>query len=314
MQLIKPSVEIITEPDLFKRIELAARTCYKSEGKIAPGSDMKLFKRLVASGHESTLEHSNIVVVCEAFASTQLRSALIDYEEALQDSEEAAGVPAYIRRDTVHDGVFSGNLRAWRSLCKICFNYPVLRYLFCLHPAFEDLGLEDYQPDAAMKEAGFEASIVDPTPDLGDRHNIITARFTCDRGVSHELVRHRCLSFSQESTRYVNYKDGAQFIEPWWWDSANPWDRKTFEMDCRDAETAYARMMRVPFATPQKARAVLSNALKTEVVATGTVEQWKKLVLPLRLSQGAHPDIRRLMTLFCQQMNWTEFLKEDESR
>ena len=299
MELIKSSVEIITEPDLFKRIELAARTCYKSEDKIAPGSDMKLFKRLVASGHESTLEHSNIVVVCDVFACMQLRTALDDYENAV-------GLPAYIRRDTMHDGVFSGNLRAWRSLCKVCFNYPVLRYLFYLHPAFEDLHLEDYQPDASLKEAGFAAVIAEPDPAFGDRHNIITARFICDRGVSHELVRHRCLSFSQESTRYVNYKEGAQFIEPWWWDSATHFDKETFRMDCRDAETAYARMMRTPYATPQRARAVLNNALKTEVVATGTVEMWKKLVLPLRLAQGAHPDIRRLMTLFCEQMNWKE--------
>ena len=299
MELIKSSVEIITEPDLFKRIELAARTCYKSEDKIAPGSDMKLFKRLVASGHESTLEHSNIVVVCDVFACMQLRTALDDYENAV-------GLPAYIRRDTMHDGVFSGNLRAWRSLCKVCFNYPVLRYLFYLHPACEDLHLEAYQPDASLKEAGFAAVIAEPDPAFGDRHNIITARFICDRGVSHELVRHRCLSFSQESTRYVNYKEGAQFIEPWWWDSATHFDKDTFRMDCRDAETAYARMMRTPYATPQRARAVLNNALKTEVVATGTVEMWKKLVLPLRLAQGAHPDIRRLMTLFCEQMNWKE--------
>lgn len=306
MELIKPSVEIITEPDLFKRIELAARTCYKSEDKIAPGSDMKLFKRLVTSGHESTLEHSNIVVVCDVFACMQLRTALDDYENAV-------GLPAYIRRDTMHDGVFSGNLRAWRSLCKVCFNYPVLRYLFYLHPAFEDLHLEDYQPDASLKEAGFAAVIAEPDHAFGDRHNIITARFICDRGVSHELVRHRCLSFSMESTRYVNYKDGAQFIEPWWLsepiddaDFCESINKTAFDAGCSVSETFYKAMMVKGNATPQKARAVLNNALKTEVVATGTVEMWKKLVLPLRLAQGAHPDIRRLMTLFCEQMNWKE--------
>lgn len=307
MQLIKPSVEIITEPDLFKRIELAARTCYKSEGKIAPGSDMRLFKRLVASGHESTLEHSNIIIHCGEGAEETM-------EHMLRFYESSTGVPAYIRHSVDEPDIYSGNLRAWRSLARWCPTSELLRMLFAEHPGFSDLSLEPYTPDEYDTHHGECAAIVPNSYVQHDRHNIITARFTCDRGVSHELVRHRCLSFSQESTRYVNYKDGAQFIEPWWWDSANPWDKKTFEMDCRGAETAYARMMRVPFATPQKARAVLSNALKTEVVATGTVEQWKKLVLPLRLSQGAHPDIRRLMTLFCQQMNWTEFLKEDESR
>ena len=299
MELIKPSVEIITEPDLFKRIELAARTCYKSEDKIAPGSDMKLFKRLVASGHESTLEHSNIIVSCDDMAAMYLRHRLMDYEER-------TGLPSYIRSDSMYPGVFSGNLRAWRSVCKVLPSSYLLRHLFCGHRGFTDIPLEKYELSPSELTHGWDAGIVIPDPDLGDRHNIITARFICDRGVSHELVRHRCLSFSQESTRYVNYKEGAQFIEPWWWDSATHFDKETFRMDCRDAETAYARMMRVPYATPQKARAVLNNALKTEVVATGTVEMWKKLVLPLRLAQGAHPDIRRLMTLFCEQMNWKE--------
>lgn len=301
MQLIKPSVEIITEPDLFKRIELAARTCYKSEDKIAPGSDMKLFKRLVASGHESTLEHSNIVVYFgnQTYAIDQI----------LTDYECMTGLPHYIRRDD--SCIMSGNLRAWRSLLKVYGNDLVLGSIFENHPAFADI-----RPVPAMRVNHDCQIITSSIPQIlkredaiSDRHNIITARFICDRGVSHELVRHRCLSFSQESTRYVNYKEGAQFIEPWWWDSATHFDKETFRMDCRDAETAYARMMRTPYGTPQRARAVLNNALKTEVVATGTVEMWKKLVLPLRLSKAAHPDIRRIMTLFCEQLGWKELIE-----
>lgn len=303
MEIIKPSVEIITEPDLFKRIELAARTCYKSEGKIAPGSDLKLFQRLVKSGHESTLEHSNIVVRLNDWARRDMLILLIDYEEM-------TGIPAYIRRDKKNPKIFSGNLRAWRSLAKEFRKHHLIRYLFAGHLAFDDLKLSAV--DGVIVDVYMPSAIVPADEAYGDRHNIVTARFTCDRGVSHEAVRHRLLSYSQESTRYVNYKNGAQFIEPWWWEGL-PDDQFWLEDSCSGADFWYKfAIEHSKNPSPQKARAVLPNALKTEVVITGTVEHWKKLVLPLRISKAAHPDICRIMTMFAEKMGWTEFTEEKE--
>ena len=127
----------------------------------------------------------------------------------------------------------------------------------------------------------------------------VTAKFICDRGVSHEIVRHRVMSFAQESTRYCNYskdKFGQEltFIEPAWEfpssDIVNTKER--FEAMLGEAEANYMELITLGF-KPQEARAVLPNALKTEIVVTGFIDDWKHF-FELRCSNAAHPDIRKL--------------------
>ena len=127
----------------------------------------------------------------------------------------------------------------------------------------------------------------------------ITAKFICDRGVSHEIVRHRTMSFAQESTRYCNYsksKFGQEltFIEPAWEfpssDIINIKER--FEAILGEAEANYMELITLGF-KPQEARAVLPNALKTEIVVTAFIDDWKHF-FELRCDSAAHPDIRRL--------------------
>ena len=130
----------------------------------------------------------------------------------------------------------------------------------------------------------------------------ITAKFICDRGVSHEIVRHRGLygmSYAQESTRYCNYsksKFGQEltFIEPAWEfpssDIINIKER--FEAILGEAEANYMELITLGF-KPQEARAVLPNALKTEIVVTAFIEDWKHF-FELRCDSAAHPDIRKL--------------------
>lgn len=141
----------------------------------------------------------------------------------------------------------------------------------------------------------------------------ITAKFVCDRGVSHEFVRSRSMSFSQESTRYCNYgkdKFGAQitFIKPSWWDVASD-VREDFKEAMLKAEKAYNRAVKAwderkpdkRFKTgfkgnplsPQMARMILPNATKTELVMTGFQSDWE-FFFGLRCSQAAHPDARHL--------------------
>ena len=125
-------------------------------------------------------------------------------------------------------------------------------------------------------------------------HVNLTFRIICDRGVSHELVRHRMASYSQESTRYCNYS-GDSFggeitvVEPSW---ASPGDQ-TYEVwrkSCAFAEMAYFDLLSIG-CYPQEARAVLPNSLKTEVVMTANIREWRHF-LKLRLVKGAHPDMR----------------------
>ena len=130
----------------------------------------------------------------------------------------------------------------------------------------------------------------------------VTAKFICNRGVSHEIVRHRGLygmSFAQESTRYCNYsknKFGQEltFIEPAWeFPSSNIVNTKErFEAMLEEAEANYMELITLGF-KPQEARAVLPNALKTEIVVTGFIDDWKHF-FKLRCDNAAHPDIRKL--------------------
>ena len=150
-------------------------------------------------------------------------------------------------------------------------------------------------------------------PPTTEHEKRITAKFVCNRRVSHEFVRHRKESFSQESTRYCNYtkdKFGSQitYIKPSWWDVA-PEERPMFEKGLLMAEEAYFEALkrwdeRKPdkrFRTgfkgnplsPQMASDILPMALKTELIMTGFKSDWKHF-LELRCSQAAHPDARYL--------------------
>ena len=130
----------------------------------------------------------------------------------------------------------------------------------------------------------------------------ITAKFICDRGVSHEIVRHRGshgISYAQESTRYCNYSKSKfnnelTFIEPSWeFPSSNIVNTKErFEAMLKEAEANYMELITLGF-KPQEARAVLPNALKTEIVVTAFIDDWKHF-FELRCSNAAHPDIRKL--------------------
>lgn len=128
-------------------------------------------------------------------------------------------------------------------------------------------------------------------------HVSITVKITCDRGVSHELVRHRLASFSQSSTRYCNYSQdrfGREItvIDPSALGlSANAYSH--WEWACQCAEKAYLQMLACG-ASPQAARSVLPNALATEVVVTANLREWRH-ILRLRTSPAAHPQMREIM-------------------
>ncbi len=132
-------------------------------------------------------------------------------------------------------------------------------------------------------------------------HAMVTVRFIVDRGVSHELVRHRLAAFSQESTRYCNYsKDqfGREItvIRPVFWQASDPKTSAAFmqwKFACEQSEANYFALLDNG-ATPQEARSVLPNSLKTEVVMSANIREWRH-VLRLRCSKAAHPQMRQVM-------------------
>lgn len=126
-------------------------------------------------------------------------------------------------------------------------------------------------------------------------HLVVTVKIICDRGVSHELVRHRLASFTQESTRYCNYSsdkfDGeVTFIKPNFRaeESEDTWFESMLA-----AEGAYLKMIE-DGESPQIARSVLPNSLKTTIVITANFREWRH-IFSLRCASAAHPQMREVM-------------------
>lgn len=155
--------------------------------------------------------------------------------------------------------------------------------------------------DSAPK---FVAGIIKRGHEAVLEHCSFTVKFICDRGVSHEIVRHRMASYCQESTRYCNYgKDqfGSEItvIEPFFLTRGTEgW--QYWKVACQIAEKSYFHLLDYG-CSPQEARAVLPNSLKTEVVMTANIREWRHF-LRLRTSTGAHPQIREIATPLLREL------------
>lgn len=130
-------------------------------------------------------------------------------------------------------------------------------------------------------------------------HASFTVKFVCDRGISHEIVRHRLAAYCQESTRYCNYskdKFGKEItvIKPCFWEDGSQ-EMNAWVWYMEDAEVAYFNLLKMG-ATPQEARSVLPNSLKTEVVMTANIREWRHF-FKLRCSAAAHPQIRQVANM-----------------
>lgn len=184
----------------------------------------------------------------------------------------------------------------------------------------EECGRVCYKSEAklaANSAPGFVAGLIKRGHESVLEHCSFTVKFVCDRGVSHELVRHRIASYSQESTRYCNYglgKFGSEItvIKP---RNFAPEQLHIWERACRTAETAYFDLLAEGL-LPENARAVLPTSLKTEVVMTANMREWRHF-LRLRCSAKAHPDMRylahKLLDLFHEKLPvlfddiWSEY-------
>jgi thymidylate synthase (FAD) len=288
MRLIKPSFEIIEQKPgldgLLQHIERCGRTCYKSEDKITEESAPKFVDMLVKRGHTAMVEHGTVY---------------LDYPH----SYTGGTCPLFKYDDNPYSIVNWHNGDRY-----VTTNYRVL---------LQNGWLDDLRYMRGETEHHAKR---------------ITVKFVCDRGVSHEFVRHRVFSFAQESTRYCNYskdKFGKEctFIIPSWLDipegeayfhdginfrvganeedifgeSVNPraWTRSndwkevdSFLRVLEVAENQYFDLLNLGWIA-QQARAVLPNSLKTELIMTGTIEQWEGF-FKLRDAKDAHPQAREL--------------------
>lgn len=322
MTLIEPKVELIEESNPLKKIEIAGRTCYKSEANITDESAQKFFKTLAKNNHMAMLEHATFVFQTHRediylnccrnkyFNCSEVHFVSVDENK----KDEQVDSARYI---------ISANLRVIlesRNMFLIC---PLYRYnpdIVYLDTETNELLREyiDYINPDDIKVIDINDIDFIHTEEV-DKHIYTTMRFTCDRGVTHEIVRHRPFSFAQESTRYVNYtkeqngNGDIKFIKP---ADFNNWSealKAVFISSLERAEDSY-NMMIGNGAVAQEARAVLPNAVKTEIVITGNHSQWKHFfnLRSFGTTGKPHPDMKKVADMALNTYPLKDDLIDDE--
>lgn len=323
MRVIAPSVEIMRtgmEKEFIpaeKHIEKVGRTCYKSEDKITEESAAKFVGGLVKRGHEAMIEHFSPIFKVDPFTYEEILDdwdMLLHNRDIFEDAAHKDILRPFLRFTDIQDPetlemrcIVSGNMRAWRDFVKYCikgFGF-IPQYLHgiirCYHIFFPEF--QEYVPARIMNDKLIPIETRELTEKERQTHMDVTVKFTCDRGVSHEIVRHRVASFAQESTRYCNYgleKFGNEItvIRPSWC-KEDDGIYKVWKNGCEFAEGVYFRMLDEN-ATPQEARSVLPNSLKTEVIVTMNLSGWEHF-FELRCAKDAHPDIQEV-AIMAKQM------------
>jgi thymidylate synthase (FAD) len=274
MKLINPSVELITQAPglegIYKQVERVGRVCYKSEDKITENSSKPFVDRMIKSGHGAMLEHGTVYLAMPMETILPI---------------EANGWGKYTK-NPYSKGFKVCEVDGQRRVA-VTTNLRVL---------VENDWLKDLE------------YICEPT-EFHERR--VTVHFICDRGVSHEFVRHRVMSFAQESTRYCNYSKNKfnnelTFIIPVWVNTNCPNKEQEgpsvasmeWSTAMLNAESSYRVLLKMGW-TPQQARTVLPNSLKTELVVTGFTSDWNHFFdLRYRGTTGApHPDAKQVASM-----------------
>lgn len=299
MRLISPSVEILQqgpgESGIYEHIELIGKTCYKSTPQGGEKA-VQFVDKMVANKHFAMLEHGTVYL----------------------------RIPYMLLHRLTHPGLVSKYEHNPYSRVNIGLEY-------CQNWGF-DLENVIHNPSSSIPyayvttnlrviyENGWVEDLQYLCKEPYEQHEKrYSARFITDRGVSHELVRHRVFSFAQESTRYCNYskdKFGNELtlIKPSWYDAATDEQKQVFNDFLSVSEEAYMALLdkwenRIPDRryktklrgnplTPQQARQVLPNALKTEICMTGFASDWVHFFdLRYRGTTGKpHPDMLYVAT------------------
>lgn len=154
-----------------------------------------------------------------------------------------------------------------------------------------------------VSAANFVKNILSRGHESVIEHEKVTVKIVCDRGVSHEIVRHRIASYSQESTRYCNYqknKFGNELtvIKPVFWEENSPQYSIWYDIT-QKIEENYMQLINMG-AKPQEARSILPNSLKTEIVVTMNLREWRHF-FKLRTSEAAHPQMREIAQMILEE-------------
>lgn len=325
MKVVNPSVAYVERENVspYNFMEDVAKTCYLAERSEDPSTKKDFVTKLLMERHHlSIAEHwwlhyvlkeprdtssphyDKLLQECRKIEANKRGRDGIDYLYRLWRTTRLRGT-TYLSvpvRSMVEMG-------EWMSLLdkKDAGEYPMLSAMLYQFGVLYKPITPGYSERVGYRKRD-DVSLFPLNPTFRDalpgylfmRHSFHTLRFVCDRGVTHELVRHRMASFAQESTRYCNYsKDrfGSEvtFIRPCFWDEGST-KYMAWEQGCRTAEKWYLGLL-ADGASPQEARSILPHSVKAEIVVTANEIEWEH-ILDLRYEGTTgtmHPQMREVM-------------------
>lgn len=314
MKVVKAGHERIYDKDFvspLQKIERIARICYKSEEMITKNSYLNMTKKLLERQHMAMFEHASLVFEVDEITYQAIEDAITTMTSVIDDVMSIMNI-CRIRKTrtcisaTEERFVISANIRAYYEFFTKAVEFRVHNDSICnlywkvnsrIDNIFE---IPEYDVPAApwsIKEVTDITKLTWPERLI---HETVSVIFTCDRGVTHELVRMRDSSFAQESTRYCNYQLGKfgkeiTVIEPCFFKKGTVGYLKWAD-GCEYTEKAYFALLDGG-ATPQEARTVLPQSVKADIALTTNLYEWRH-ILNLRACDAtgpAHPQMKEVM-------------------
>ena len=303
MRVENSSVELVKETNILKKIELAGRTCYNSQNLITDDSYKKFIKKIMQHAHGSVIEHSNIII--KYYKTFEIEDAEFVYEWLLARKgftnshvwitfEKEEGQEDYDE----YFIMMSGNARAWLDFLTpnidthlIDSDDHIKNIYFEFHKKYPELFIEER--GLPWTETEVEFLTEEEAANINIVHTSYTFKIITSRDITHQLVRHRVLSFSQQSQRYVNFtleKNGGEisFIKPRIdenSDSYNAWVE-----ECQNIENLYNGFIDDGM-PPEAARCILPNCTSSVIYITGHYLDWQHFI-NLRTDSHAQLEIQ----------------------
>ena len=304
MKVVKQSASVIKGLSPMEHIERIGRICYKSEDKIAEGTAAKFVNAMYTSKHHAMLEHYRFIMEVSPVIYELLERVKHEYFEMTNTeyggrqrfviSFSARGLINLVEdSDCVHHGVMPMAVAGVRD--------ELIAHIIKMYNCHELFGWD--KDKTIMLSTG--AEFIANSPNVMNKtewehHGWRSIHCITDRGISHELVRHRVCSFAQESTRYCNYdkdKFGREItVIDQGFEEGSP-EYHLWDAVCMMSEVYYASMIKSGV-KPEMARSILPSCLKTEIIVTANIKEWNHII-DLRVYEitgKAHPLIKELLT------------------
>lgn len=333
MKMIKPSFEIFDIPDpldhdaVLMHLEKIGRTCYKSEDQITPDSCIKFIQNIRDRKHWAMLEHYIFTVRVPEWIYNQLNDKSYLVTEDPNIILKSGFIHSTYWEDAPHTKYrylvsFSVTALNYLIACPECCNKPwkAISHLFqFMKNEYPELMLEP-RPDIEREvDKGIQFITRDEMIALPrwirKVHDFMTVKFTVDRGVTHEIVRHRPASYAQESTRYCNYSQGKfgkeitviipSFFDTGMGEHSNSLVFDSWKHSCEVAEREYFELLKFG-ATPQQARSVLPNSLKADIIMTATLHEYGHF-FNMRCDTPAHPQMKEIACPLLRKANVSKY-------